>query len=113
MFNTNPTNVRLTGKELYNLEKSNKQTKSPKLKEVRIKPEIGTHDLDIKVKQCEDFLKKKHSIRIRLTFKGRQITHPELGWDVVNEMTTKLSNVGKIVSSKLDGKQIIVMVAPK
>lgn len=106
--------MRLTGKELYEQKKlTKKQTNAPKLKEFRLRPGIDIHDLNIKINRIEEFLKQKHNVRLRLTFKGRQVTHADLGWNVINTITTRLETVGKITTSKFEGKQIVVMISPK
>jgi len=77
-------------KEIYNKKKKNHAPKSKKVKEVRIRPQTGEHDLQTKIKQIEKFLTKGNPVKIALKFKQRQFNIPSLQ-KTMDEFVEKIS----------------------
>ncbi len=88
--------------------------KQTQLKEVRISPRIGSHDYEVKLKHIKEFLEKKHKVRIRMWFRGREITHRDIGNRVIDRL---LKDVGTM--ARLDrephmlGKTMVLIISPK
>jgi translation initiation factor IF-3 len=66
------------------------------LKEIRLRPETDTHDLEIKVKHAREFLEKGHKVQFTVFFRGRQMLHKEHGYDVLTRVTQSLEDLAKV-----------------
>ncbi len=66
------------------------------LKEIRLRPETDTHDLEIKVKHAREFLEKGHKVQFTVFFRGRQMLHKEHGYDVLTRVTQALEDLAKV-----------------
>jgi translation initiation factor IF-3 len=96
-------------------EKKNKQKqKKGDVKEIRFSLKISDHDLEVKAKRAEKFLTSGHKVNLMLRFKGREITHKELGEKVVKRVIERLSELGKPEGDiKLQGMVINLVISPK
>lgn len=84
------------------------------LKEVRLRPETDTHDVEIKVKHAREFIEKGHKVQFTLVFRGRQMLHKEKGTEVLNGIVESLGDVAKVDrSSEMMGKRMTLVIAPK
>ncbi len=90
------------------------QTHHTKLKEIRLRPKIGAHDVDFKVNQARQFLEHKDKVTLSVIFRGRELAHIEEGHRVVQKMIEQLADVSKVESPpSQQGKRIICTLAPK
>ena len=104
------------GKYKYEAKKqaSLKKQKVQGLKEVTFRPNIGAHDLDFKVNNIKGFLEKGHQTKVRIFFRGREITHPEIGRGLIEKITEQVSEVATVyMAPKIEGKNMIAIFAPK
>lgn len=106
------------GKMKYEMMKSEKEArkkqKSGTMKELKLSTKIGEHDYQVVLNKSVDFLGKGHKVRIMLRFKGREVTHPQLGLAVMQRLITDASAAGVVESPpKLEGKMYFMMLAPK
>ncbi len=93
---------------------SKKHHKHGRLKEIRLKPNIDTHDYEIKVKQAASFLERKDKVKINLFFRGRQMEHMDLGRKILDKFIIDLQNHGQIEKEPtLEGRVISFVVIPK
>ena len=106
------------GKVLY--EKKKKQSEAKKkqkviqIKEIKLRPTIDKHDLEIKMRNVLGFLDEGDKVRITLRFRGREMDHQELGMQVLERVQETLKDQSKIESPpRIEGKQIVMMVGPK
>ena len=84
------------------------------LKEVRLRPETDTHDIEIKVKHAREFIEKGHKVQFTLIFRGRQMLHKEKGAEVLTKIVESLSDLAKVDrSNEMMGKRMTLVVAPK
>lgn len=84
------------------------------VKELKFTPQIGEHDYQIKLKKALEFLSEGNKVKITMKFKGRQLSHPELGMDIINRFINDTNEKANIeVEPKMDGRQIIAIIAPK
>jgi translation initiation factor IF-3 len=84
------------------------------LKEVRLRPETDTHDIEIKVKHAREFIEKGHKVQFTLIFRGRQMLHKEKGAAVLTGIVESLSDVAKVDrSNEMMGKRMTLVVGPK
>lgn len=84
------------------------------LKEVRLRPETDTHDIEIKVKHAREFIEKGHKVQFTLIFRGRQMLHKDKGAAVLTGIVESLSDIAKVDrSNEMMGKRMTLVVAPK
>ena len=94
--NANPPVCKILdyGKYRFEQEKrlrdSRKNQKALKNKEIRMQPKIGSGDLDTKAKHVQEFLDEGNKVKVTIRFRGRELAHTELGYDVLNEVTKRL-----------------------
>ena len=95
-------------------QKSRAKTKQQELKEFRIGINTGENDIVMRLNRARNFLSKKDKVRFILKFRGREITHKELGYEKLIRVIQDLSEVSKIEKAiELKGKQMQVTLAPK
>lgn len=101
------------GKHKYDLSKKTKPQKSQELKAIRLSPKIGEHDLLVKVKRAVKFLEKGDKVKAQLFFKGREITHKEVGISVLNNFKDQLGENAKVEQeAKFIGREVSMIFAP-
>jgi translation initiation factor IF-3 len=117
---TNPPVCKIMdyGKFKYETSKRERETKRNKktqeLKEVKFRPKTHDHDFDFKVKHARRFLEEGHKVRLLVQFRGREITHPETGRDVLNRVVKELmdlATVGQVAA--MEGNRMSMILAPK
>lgn len=85
-----------------------------KLKEIRLRPKTGDHDIDFKVKQAVNFLKHKDKVQVSVIFRGREMAHIEEGRRVMEGVLEELLQHGKLESNPQQlGKRMMATVSPK
>lgn len=105
------------GKLRYNLQKKEKDGKKAqvqvKVKEVKLKPNIDTHDFQTKVNRAREFLLKGNKVRVTIMFRGREMLHIDLGQKVVRDFCTDLSDIAQVEAPpKMMGRSISTVLAP-
>jgi translation initiation factor IF-3 len=84
------------------------------LKEMRLSATIDKHDMLVKAKNVNKFLKAGDKVKVSIRFKGRQMTHTENGRKVMNEFLTMVDEYGVMEkSAKLEGRSMFMILAPK
>ena len=84
------------------------------LKEIRLRPETDTHDLEIKVKHARGFLEKGHKVQFTVFFRGRQMLHKEHGYEVLNRVTESMEDLAKVERpSAMTGRRMTLLLVPK
>lgn len=91
-----------------------KSQKQAQLKEVRIRPRIGSHDYEVKLKHIKEFLEKRHKVRVRMWFRGREITHKDIGNRVIDRLIKDIEKVGRVDrAAHMLGKTLVLILSPK
>tara|TARA_B110000263_G_C15128694_1_gene427782 strand:- start:259 stop:804 length:546 start_codon:yes stop_codon:yes gene_type:complete len=103
------------GKYKYDLQKkANKAKKKQKivnLKEIKLRPVTEDHDYNFKIKNAQKFLSKGDKVKFTVQFRGREMQHTKLGYDLMKRIINDTSEVGKVeVRPKFEGRQIIMIV---
>jgi translation initiation factor IF-3 len=84
------------------------------VKEVKYRPGISEHDFEFKTRHARDFLAEGNKVKLTMMFRGRQITHPELGREVLNRVFDAVRDVAKIEADpRLEGRNMTMVLAPK
>lgn len=106
------------GKYRFELQKkqreARKKQKIVNVKEVRLSPTIDTNDFNTKMKNARKFLAKGDKVKVSIRFRGRAITHKDIGRDVLSRFAEETKDVASVESkAKMDGRSMFLMLAPK
>lgn len=106
------------GKYRYEQQKREKEARKKQktfdIKEVKLRPGIEEHDFNVKFKSAVRFLEDGDKVKVTIMFRGRELSHPELGEVLLNKMAQQLKEVAVVERvPKLEGKNMIMIVAPK
>ncbi len=90
-----------------------KSQKVSLLREVRIRPKIDNHDFESKTRIVRKLLGEGDKVKVTVRFRGREITHPEIGWGLLQRMTESLQGVAAIARQPvIEGRSMTVILAP-
>ena len=106
------------GKYKYEAQKKKSEAKKKQkvieVKEIKLRPNIDEHDYQVKMRSVQKFLDDGDKVKITLRFRGREMAHQELGVNVLNRVREDTDDVAKIEAfPKLEGRQMIMVIAPK
>ncbi|MBA1434622.1 translation initiation factor IF-3 [Bombilactobacillus bombi] len=105
------------GKYRFELQKKDREARKKQkivsIKEVRLSPTIEQNDFDTKLKNARKFLEKGAKVKVSIRFRGRAITHKEIGRDVLEKMAAATKDVATVITHpKMDGRSMFLMLAP-
>lgn len=105
------------GKYKYEQAKKERQAKKGQkislLKEVRIRPKIGIHDFEAKTRKAKKFLEDGDKVKVSVLFRGREITHPDIGLRLLKKMAESVQEVASLERQpSMDGRRMIMILAP-
>lgn len=106
------------GKFKYEQKKrqaKNTKTHQVQIKEIRLRPKTGDHDIEFKVKQARQFLADKDKVKVNVMFRGREMAHVDRGREMINEIITTLEDVAKVEKPPtMEGrKNMTAVLTPK
>ncbi|WP_374314531.1 translation initiation factor IF-3 [Dongia sp.] len=106
------------GKFKYEAQKrkneAKKKQKVIEVKEIKMRPGIEEHDYEVKMRAIKSFLEEGDKVKVTMRFRGREMMHQELGMKVLDKVRTELDELIKVESHpKLEGRQMIMTIAPK
>jgi translation initiation factor IF-3 len=105
------------GKYLY--EQAKKERKARKaqrteVKEIRLGPKTGEHDVAFKVRDARRFLNDGCKVKVRVRFRGREITYPEIGREMLNRIAGDLGDVSSVEQEpRMEGRTMLMILSPK
>ncbi len=95
-------------------QENRKKQRAAQLKEIKLRPTTDKHDYDVKVRNILRFLKDGDKVKVSLKFRGREITHDEVGMEVMVRIKADTSELAKVeLEPKMEGKQIVMILVPK
>lgn len=105
------------GKYKYELAKKEKEARKNQrtinVKEIRMTPNIDTHDLDVKARRAMEFLKDGDKVKVSVRFRGRELGHTELGREVLDQFTEMVSEVSSVEKKPvLEGRHMVMFLSP-
>src|SRR3954464_14502958 len=104
------------GKFRYQQSRKNTKTKvhQQKLKEIRVRPKTGEHDVVTKINQARKFLEHKDKVLVNVLFRGREMQHIEEGQRIIQGILEQLADVSKVEKApSMEGKRMTALLAPK
>ena len=91
-----------------------KNQKVVELKEIKLRPNIDTHDYEVKAKAMHRFFDEGDKVKVTLRFRGREMAHPELGMKLLNKVQADFDEIAKVeYAPRMEGRQMIMILAPK
>lgn len=100
-------------KYVYQLNKKKKEQKAPRMKEVKFTSTISENDISYRVKNMKEFLSSGHKVKVTLVYKGRTITHADIGENKLKEILEQVKEFGTPQGEpKLEGKYLTVYLNP-
>jgi translation initiation factor IF-3 len=92
---------------------SKNKTRQQKVKEIRVRPKTGEHDVDTKVAQARKFLEHNDKVQVTVLFRGREMQHQQEGRRVLDQVLGKLADLGKVERApSMDGKKMTALLMP-
>ena len=117
--NANPPVCRMLeyGKFLYEKSKrereARKAQKSTEIKEIRLRPKTGEHDIAFKMRDMRRFLNSGAKVKVRVAFRGREITHAEVGRAMLERIAGEMSDIATIEQRpRLEGRSLLMILSP-
>lgn len=102
----------------YKYEQTKKERKAKQgqkatlLREVRFRPQIDEHDLQVKIEKAKELLEGGNKVRIWLRFRGREIIYPEHGWKVLQKVAETLKEIATVSNPINDARNIALVLTP-
>jgi translation initiation factor IF-3 len=103
------------GKYKYKLSKKvQKKHRGVQLKEIRVRPKIGEHDLQTKIKQAKKFLERKDRVLVNMMFRGREMAHRDMAQNVFGKFSEALEDIAKVeTQARSKGRSMGIILSPK
>ncbi len=106
------------GKYRYEAQKkanaARKTQKTQEIKEIKMRPNIDTHDYDVKMRNVFKFIEHGDKVKVTLRFRGREMAHQELGMNLLKRVQDDVVEVAKVEAfPRLEGRQMLMVLAPK
>ena len=106
------------GKFRYEAQKkanaARKTQKTQDIKEVKMRPNIDTHDYDVKMRNVHRFIEDGDKVKVTLRFRGREMSHQQLGMDLLRRVQDDVAEIAKVEAyPRLEGRQMLMVLAPK
>ena len=106
------------GKYKYQAQKkaaeARKKQRTVEIKEIKMRPNIDTHDYDVKMRSMNRFFEEGDKVKITLRFRGREMAHQELGFKLLDRVKTDVGPLAKVESEpRFEGRQMIMVLAPR
>ena len=105
------------GKYLYEAQKRERgarktQTKV-EIKEIRLRPKTGEHDINFKLRDARRFLQRGAKVKVRIRFRGREVTHPEVARELMKRIADELSDVADVEKQpSMEGMTMLMILSP-
>jgi translation initiation factor IF-3 len=106
------------GKYKYQAQKkaaeARKKQRTVEIKEIKMRPNIDTHDYDVKMRSMNRFFDEGDKVKVTLRFRGREMAHQDLGVQLLNKVKVDTSAIAKVESEpRLEGRQMVMILAPR
>jgi len=105
---------KLKYQEQKKASEARKRQKTVDVKEIKMRPNIDTHDYEVKMRNVVKFLEGGDKVKVTMRFRGREMAHQELGMDVLNRVRDDVNELSKVEAMpKMEGRQMIMVLAPR
>lgn len=105
------------GKFMYEKSRRDREArraqKQVEIKEIQVRPKTAEHDVGIKLNRARKFLEEGNKIRVRVRFRGREITHADLAVELMERVASDLGDVATVeLAPRMEGRSMIMILAP-
>jgi translation initiation factor IF-3 len=91
-----------------------KRQKVVEIKEIKMRPSIDDHDYDVKMRAIKRFFDEGDKVKVTLRFRGRELSHQELGWQVLQRVKSDTEPLAKVEAEpRMEGRQMVMVLAPR
>ncbi len=118
--NANPPVCKIMDYGRYRYEQTKKQAEAKKkqvtsqVKEIKVRPKTGDHDLDVKIGHIKKFLEKKDKVKVTVMFRGREITLSQMGKEVLDKVVQETAEIALVEQTpKFEGRSMFMVLSPK
>ena len=118
--NANPPVCKIMDYGRYRYEQTKKKQEAKKkqstfqVKEIKIRPKTGEHDLQVKINHIKKFIAKKDKVKVSVLFRGREITLIQLGEDLLDKIVAETEEIAAVEQTpKRDGRTLVMVLSPK
>jgi translation initiation factor IF-3 len=106
------------GKYQYERQKKEREARKAQkvieIKEIRLRPRTGDHDIAVKVRQTLSFLEEGSKVKVAVRFRGREITHPEIAREQLDEFVERVGDAAVVeVQPSMEGRNLFMLLSPK
>ena len=106
------------GKFKYEAQKkanlARKSQKTQEIKEIKMRPNIDDHDYDVKMRAVHRFIEEGDKVKITLRFRGRELSHQQLGMDLLRRVQEDVAEIAKVEAyPRMEGRQMLMVLSPK
>ncbi|MFD1106607.1 translation initiation factor IF-3 [Sphingobium olei] len=106
------------GKYKYEAQKkanlARKTQRTQEIKEIKMRPNIDDHDYDTKMKKVHDFIGEGDKVKITLRFRGRELSHQQLGMQLLQRVAENVGEIAKVEAyPRMEGRQMLMVLSPK
>jgi translation initiation factor IF-3 len=106
------------GKYKYQAQKkaneAKKRQKVVEIKEIKLRPNIDTHDYEVKAKAMHRFFEEGDKVKVTLRFRGRELAHTEIGVELLTKVQNDFSEIAKVEQfPKMEGRQMVMVMSPR
>jgi translation initiation factor IF-3 len=106
------------GKYRYEAQKkanlARKTQKTQEIKEIKMRPNIDDHDYDVKMRAMNKFIGEGDKVKVTLRFRGRELSHQQLGMNVLKRVQEDMAEVAKVEAyPRMEGRQMLMVLSPK
>ena len=105
---------KLKYQEQKKASEARKKQKTVDVKEIKMRPNIDTHDYDVKMRNVVKFIEGGDKVKVTMRFRGREMAHQNLGMGILNRVRDDMVELAKVEAMpKMEGRQMIMVLAPK
>ena len=105
---------KFTYQQSKKMQVARKSAATVQIKEMRLRPKIGEHDLSIKVRKVKEFLSEGDRVKISMLFRGREIAYTALGLKIMESIRDELESVATVEQQpRIEGRSMVMVVTPK
>ena len=106
------------GKFKYEQQKKKNEAKKKQkvieIKEIKVRPNIDENDYQVKMRAMKSFIDEGDKVKVTLRFRGRELAHQELGWQVLQRVKADTEPISKVESEpRMEGRQMVMVLAPR
>lgn len=107
-------NGKLKYQEQKKRNEARKKQKTIDVKEIKLRPNIDTHDYDVKIRNARRFIDDGDKVKVTLRFRGREMAHQDLGAQVLERVRSELDEIAKVEQMpKMEGRQMVMVISPR